>query len=267
MTVSTIASVASGAIQRAVGNNGKTYTSSIKSLLAATGATSNRNDVALTTAISMQTQVSGLRAASLSLAQNSSMVEVASAGVGQINRALGRLQELAERASGGDLSEGARDGLKIEFQSLLSQITRIANTSQFGNKPLLDGSVTGEALGLEGTDGIPNLTSDAIFSEGELSISSSESAQRALEKIADAQNFVTQVAVNIGNMGEALEYGSSTVQSALQNQEAARSVLSEGDFTQAATQSAQVQVQNEASLSLLAQTNRLPGNILQLIAE
>lgn len=268
MTVSTIASVATGAIQRAVGNTNKNdYASSIKSLLATSGATGNRTDIALTTAISLQSQVSGLRAASLNLAQNSSLVEVASDGAGQINRVLGRLQGLALRASAGELSASARNGLDIEFQSLKSEINRIANASQFGGKPLLDGSVTGEKLGLEGTEGLPNLTSSALFGDGDVSINTSESAQRALETLAEAQRAASEGATDINDIGAALEYGASTLQSALQNQEAARSTLSEADMTQATTQTVQAQVENESSLSLLAQTNRLPSNILQLLAE
>lgn len=267
MTVSTVASVASGVIQRTLTNKNN-YADSIKSLLTASGATGSRTDTpSLSTAISLQTQVSGLRSASLGIAQSSSLVEVASNGAGQVSRVLGRLQELTTRASASNLSDAARAGLDVEFQALKAEINRIANSTQFGGRLLLNGNVSAESLGIEGGEGLPDLTTDALFGKGGLSISTSEAAGRALEKVKAAQTVTTDALANIGGIAGALELGASTIESAIQNQDASRSTLSEADLLQAATQNAQAQVENESALSLLAQTNHLPGNILQLLAE
>ncbi|MBA4274370.1 MAG: hypothetical protein C0436_01820 [Alphaproteobacteria bacterium] len=268
MTVSTVASVASGAIQRAIGNNNNRYSASIKSLLATSGAAGGRNDIsALSTAVSLQTQVTGLRAASINIAQNVSQVEIAAGGAGQISRALTRLQEIATRASSNDVDGAGRAGLNEEFKAILSQVSTIARSTQFAGRAVLDGSVSAESLGLEGGIGLPDLTSDALFGQTELTVATGESAQRALEALRLAQETLTAASTSIGGIAEALEIGAGAVDSAIQNQEAARSTLSEDDFAAAASQNAQAQVQNEASLSLLAQTNRLPANILQLLSE
>lgn len=266
MTVSTIASVASGAIERASGKN--TYAASITSLLKVSGASSSASSdtASFSTAISLQTQVSGLRAASLNIAQSASVAEVASVGVGKIDRVLGRLQELAVRASG-DVNESTRSALDVEFQALKAEISRITNSANFGGRNVLDGSVSTESLGLEGGEGIPSISAASLFEGADLSLTNTKSAADAVDTLKNALQKVGEVSKNLGSISEALELGAVTVETAIQNQEAARSNLTEADLITASTQTASQQVESASTLSLLAQTNRLPGNVLQLLVE
>lgn len=266
MTVSTIASVASGAIQRASGKN--TYAASISSLLKAGGASSatSTDTTSFSAAISLQTQVSGLRAASLNIAQSASVAEVASLGVGKIDRVLGRLQELAVRA-GGDVSESTRSALDVEFQALKAEIGRIANSTGFAGRNVLDGSVTTESLGLEGGEGVPALNASTLFEGKDISLATAKNAAEAVDALKGAIQKIGDVSKNLSDITEALELGAVTVETAVQNQEAARSSFTEADLIVASTQTASQQVENASALSLLAQTNRLPGNVLQLLVE
>lgn len=266
MTVSTIASVVSGAIERTSGKN--TYAASISSLLKVSGASGGSavDTSSFSTAISLQTQVSGLRAASLNIAQSASVAEVASIGVGKIDRVLGRLQELAVRASG-EVSDSARAGLDVEFQALKAEINRISNSTSFGGQNVLDGSLSSESLGLEGGEGVPELSANTLFGGEQLSLATAGSASDAVDALKGALQKIGDVSKNLGDITEALELGAVTVETAIQNQEAARSSLTEADLVTASTQTASQQVENASTLSLLAQTNRLPGNVLQLLVE
>jgi len=268
MTVTTVTSVAAGAVQRSLSTSKSNITQSVKSLLSSS-APATTGTANMSAALSLQSQVAGLRAASLNIAQTSSMVSTAQNGASTISRILGRLQDLATRASG-VVDAQTRRGLDAEFQSLRNEINRTVATINFNGRLLLDGSVTAEDLGLETDDpnaGLPDLSASALLGADSLSIATPEETARALEAIQAAQTQVSSAEADIGAFAGALEMGLATIESAINNQDAARSELSDADLIAASSQSAQAQVQNSAALSLLAQTNRMPANIAALLAE
>jgi flagellin len=82
-----------------------------------------------------------------------------------------------------------------------------------------------------------------------------------------ARNTVTAQRADIGAFQQGLDFAANTVDIAIQNQEAARAELADTDIVTASTEFAQSRVQQQASISLLAQTNRLSGNLLSLLNE
>lgn len=216
----------------------------------------------------MQSQVAGLRSASLNIARTASQVSAAEGGVTNVSRILGRLQDLATRASGA-IDANARRGLDIEFQSLRSEMARVVATISFNGKLLLDGSVTAEDLGLETDDptaGLPDLSEKGLFGDASLSTATPEQAARTAKLIADAQKAVASSQEDIVAFRDALEVGQATIESAINNQDASRSLL-DGDVSEDDFLGIQQQIQNSPALALLAQTNRVPGNISLLLAD
>ena len=67
----------------------------------------------------------------------------------------------------------------------------------------------------------------------------------------------------------ALDLNSAIVATGAQNREAAQATLSDADFEQLERieDSPQAQVQAQAKASVAAQTNKMPANILQVLAE
>lgn len=270
MTVSTVSAVASGVVQRNLSAGKNTLAQSVKSLLSASAPAAAVADTSnISAALSLQSQVAGLRAASLNMAQTAGMVESADRGAGAVERILGRLQDLASRAAG-SVSESDRRSLDLEFQSLKGEINRTVANIRFNGRLLLDGSVKAEDLGLETDDpnaGLPNLSAEALFGTASLSLASAEGATAALSIVQGAQQELAAARADIAAFSGALELGLATVESAINNQDAARSQLSDNDLTAALDQGVQAKIENAASLSLLAQTNRLPSNLSQLLAE
>lgn len=269
MTVSTIASVASG-LTRTLGEQNAKVATSVRSLVSR--SSSAASDVSsLNVANSLQTQIATLRSATQNVAQASSMARVAEGGVSEIGRAVGRLQELSARASNGSLSDADRRQLDIEFQSLRATINRIAVNTRFAGQNLLDGSLTSQTLNMtaEGEEGfaIGSLTDKALFGTGDVNLLSAENATAAAAKVATAQQYVSTQQATLGAIDQGLEFAFASLETAGLNQEAARAVLSDADFADFATQSQQARVQAEATTALLAQTNKLPGNILGLLGE
>lgn len=271
----------SGAAQQSIQRSNAKLQTAIATLL--NGGTSSSslvtNDTSnLSLATQLQSQVMALKQASLSLAQASSQSEVASQGVEQITDVLQQLKSLAEQAKSPTLNTADRGNLNTQFQQLASTINQIVNTTQFGGKSLLDGSLSGDnalslerLLSAEGTDSegsllsIDSLTSSALFSNTALNLLSTSSAQSALSTLGSALEKVGSVAASIGAFQQTASYAAANLDSAVFNQNAAQSYLSDEDFVAGANGLSIANFQMNASLALAAQGNRLPPSFLEIL--
>lgn len=103
-----------------------------------------KDDVAgLAVGTSLATAVATLRAALGNTASGNSLLQVADGALGQISDILERQKALAAQAGSGSLSDANRALLDKEFQSLNSEIDRLATSTEFSGVNLLDGSVSG----------------------------------------------------------------------------------------------------------------------------
>ena len=88
----------------------------------------------------MRSQISGLDAALRNSQDGISLLQTAEGALGETNSMLQRMRELAVQASNDTLTSQDRQYLQLEIDELKGQIDRIADTTQFNKKRLLDGS-------------------------------------------------------------------------------------------------------------------------------
>ncbi|MBQ3645390.1 MAG: flagellin, partial [Synergistaceae bacterium] len=91
----------------------------------------------------MRSQISGLEIAIRNTQDATSMLQVAEGALGETNSMLQRMRELAVQASNDTLTSQDRSYIQLEIDQLADQIDRIAKTTQFNKKRLLDGSSAG----------------------------------------------------------------------------------------------------------------------------
>ncbi|MBQ7221534.1 MAG: flagellin, partial [Synergistaceae bacterium] len=91
----------------------------------------------------MRSQISGLEVAIRNTQDATSMLQVAEGALGETNSMLQRMRELAVQASNDTLTSQDRSYIQLEIDQLADQIDRIAKTTQFNKKRLLDGSSAG----------------------------------------------------------------------------------------------------------------------------
>ena len=91
----------------------------------------------------MRSQISGLEIAIRNTQDANSMLQTAEGALGETNSMLQRMRELAVQASNDTLTSQDRSYIQLEIDQLADQIDRIANTTQFNKKRLLDGSSAG----------------------------------------------------------------------------------------------------------------------------
>ena len=123
------------------------------------------------------------------------------------------------------------------------------------------GSNTADSLSVR----VDSVRTTNIFQGRTLSVGTLGDAATASAAIDTALNTVTAVRANVGALQSRFDFASANVQTALQNQDAARGELLDTDVTTESTAYATAQVQLQAGIAVLAQANQLPQNLLKLI--
>lgn len=239
--------------------------------------TSASTDIAsLSIASQLQSSVGGLRKASGNLAQASSLAQVADGGLSQMHEIAQQLQSLAQQAGSPILNDSNREALHEQFKQLAQQIDSIAANTSFGGKKLLNGDLSGSGalsldnlLSSEGNDSgglsIENLASSNLFGDSSLSLTTAEGASNAFAVVGDALNKITNARADVGSFMQSTDYAAASIESAIANQEAARSTLQDTDFAEASSAQSQATLQQNVALAIAAQSNRLTPALLQLV--
>jgi flagellin len=240
------------------------------------GIVSGQSDdsASVSIATQLQARTAALRQASNNLAQASSLTQVADGGVQQIQAALGQLQSIAQQAASPLLNDANRADLNAQFNQLVQTISRIASDTTFNGQSLLDGNLTGGgSLSIDsllgagtGADSlsISNLTAGSLLT-GLSDLLTPASAAQSLGAVNAALTQVNGVRSDIGSFQQSLGFATANVESAIINQEAAQSDLSDTDLADASVRKAQAEVQRNASVALAAQGNNLTPVLLKLV--
>ncbi|MCK3850760.1 flagellin [Pseudomonas sp. W2Jun17] len=94
----------------------------------------------------LNNQVKGLNVAIANANNGVSIAQTAEGAMQESTNTLQRLRELALQASNGDKSDADRVSLQQEFTAKVGELNRIASTTTFGGRNLLDGSFSNVAF-------------------------------------------------------------------------------------------------------------------------
>jgi flagellin len=97
----------------------------------------------LAIATRLGSQVRGLNQAIRNANDGSALLGTAEGALSEVANIITRIKELAVQSANGTNSSTDRASLNSEVQALISEVTRIASQSKFGNIALLDGSYSG----------------------------------------------------------------------------------------------------------------------------
>jgi flagellin len=277
MNISSLSGLTGLSQQQNLQKSSSKLSAAIAALASGNRLTSASTDISsLSVAGQLQAAVSGLKQASGNLAQASSLAQIADGGLSQIFDITQQLQNLAQQARSPILNDDNRKALGEQFKQLTAQIDSIAANTSFGGKKLLNGELNGEgALSLDsllssegdesGSLAIESFSSASLFGGSSLNLSSTDSAANAFAVIGDALNKITGGRANVGSFLQSVDYAAVSIDSAIANQEAARSTLQDTDFAESASDQSQATLQQNVALALAAQGNRLTPALLQLV--
>jgi len=117
--------------------------SSIQKLSSGLRINSAADDAAgLAISESMQTQMAGLQQAGRNTQDAVSLIQTADGSLQQTQNILAQMSTLATQAANDTYTASDRQSIQTEVDSLTAEIDQIANTANFNNKNLLDGSAS-----------------------------------------------------------------------------------------------------------------------------
>ena len=227
-----------------------------------------------------------------------SMIQTADGALGVIDEKLTRMKELAEQAATGTYDSTQRLMIESEYQAMASEITRIANATDFNGIHLLNGSLSsdthdGSGMSASGkmkihfgtgndsaedyyyikigtsTASALGVGNQALDENGNLraggTVSTQEAAQKALDAITNAIISKDKIRAHLGAMQNRLENTITNLNTQAENLQAAESRISDVDVATEMTQFVRNQILSQAAVAMLSQANSLPQMAMQLI--
>lgn len=220
------------------------------------------------------TQIRGLTVAQRNANDGISMAQTAEGGLNETVNNLQRIRELAVQAANGSLTDDDRQLLQDEVDQRISEITRISDETKFNGQSVLDGSLnSGNAVSFQ--VGFENgQTIDFAFGEdmsssglsvGSIDISSASGASSALATLDTALDTVNSFRSDLGALQNRFESTINNLATNIESASAANSRILDADFAAESAKLAKSNVLQQAGISVLAQANARPNQVLSLL--
>jgi len=267
--------IASQEVQRNLKASNSSQEAEFSKLSSGRRITKSADDAAgLAIAKKLEAETKGLRVASRNANDAISMVQVAEGGLNETGNILTRLRELSIQAGSDTVGDTERGYLSLEYEQLVQEADRIAKTTSFNGRPLLqgEGSVLQFQVGAYGgADNQIELDAGSIDASVEsLRISGSnvrdkEDAIDNLERIDVAIGKVSAFRANFGSVQSRLQTAINSIDLTVVNHESARSRIEDVDVAESTAKLASAQMKNAAGVATLAQANNLGQQAMRLI--
>jgi len=222
-----------------------------------------------------------------------SLIQTADGALGVIDEKLIRMKELAEQAATGTYNSDQRLIIDSEYQAMASEITRIANATDFNGIYLLNGNLSGDthdgsALAPTGkmkihfgtgndcsedyyyirintaTASALGLGNQSSVGAG-FSISTQSAAQNALVALNEAIVSKDTIRASLGALQNRLENTITNLEVQAENLQASESRISDADVALEMTEFVRQQILTQSAVAMLAQANSLPRLAMQLL--
>ena len=268
---------ASIAGQRALEMNGKEMTKTLQHLSTGSRINSAAEDSAgLSISEHLRGQVRSLQQANRNANDGVSMIQVAEGGLNEVGNILIRLRELTIQSASDTIGDKERGYINQEFQSLKSEIDRIAQATNFSGTPLLNGESAKGTLELQ--VGAFNSAHDRIGFKvdafdtrpDKLEISGTgtvdiDASREAISQVDHALDMVNGYRASLGAMQNRLNSTSNSLSVGIENMSAAQSRIRDADIANETANLAKHSILKQAGVAVLAQANQEPALALRLI--
>lgn len=204
-----------------------------------------------------------------------SLIQVVEGGTAEISNVLMRMRELAMQSASDTVGDRERSLINTEVQELKSEVERVAQTTKYGDKRLLNGeeSYLEFQVGTQNNPDIDRITWDAgeaDFRASSLGIDTVDitekvGAQESLEILDEGIQRVNGIRAKIGSIQSRLMTTFATGSLYQENLSSARSRIRDTDLALESTNLARETMIRQSGVSVLAQANQTPAVALQLL--
>ena len=221
----------------------------------------------------MTSQIMGLDQAVRNANDGISVAQTIEGALQESTSALQRIRVLAIQSQNGINSVADRNALQKEVSALKAEMTRIADTTQFGGVDVLKGDYSskflvgansGQTISINVSRPLGFGTS-GLFPGFDLSVSTPAAASASLDAIDAAIEAVDDKRADLGAIQNRFQSTIRNLSNISENVSAARSRILDTDFAVETANLTRLQIIQQASTTILAQANQRPQAALSLL--
>ncbi len=275
MALSIVSNFAANVAHRSLVASDSMATDSLAKLSSGQRVLAAKDDAAsLAIGSRLSAEVAAMSQAGVNAGQAVSLLQVADGAMSAVNDILIRMKTLSVQAGSGQLGTTERAMLDTEYQALLLEIDRIADDTEFNGTKLTDGTFSAVdfkvGTGTTATEDVISVTVDGIdattLSVNGGDVTTAANADTASTAITAAIDALNTSRAEVGAAQNRLQFASTSIAVAKENAEAARSSLMDLDIAAEMTNFTSKQILVQAGVSMVAQANQLPQNLLRLFS-
>lgn len=262
--------------QRALDKNQRSLHTAMAQISTGSRITKAADDAAgLSISETLNASIRSYQQASRNTQDGVSLVQVAEGALGEVSNIITRFRELAIQAGSDTIGDRERGFIQKEVEQMKNEIERIAQSTKFGDKELLNGNggVFDFQVGIGSDQDVNAVSFDASETDATLSkltlsgldFSSKSGAISALQDIDDAQTTVNGYRANLGAFQNRLISTTENIASAIENVSAAKSRMRDADLAESSSTLAKNNILLNATTAVLSQANINPQQALRLV--
>ena len=245
------------------------------------------NAAGLAISTRMTSQIRGLDQAIRNAYDAVSMVQTAEGALDEMTAMLQRMRELALQSGTGTTDSSDRSYLNAEFTALRTEVDRIADSTEWNGRPILNGNAGASAtgglssvsyqVGMNANQTVAVTFGNFTDSNGSLKGLATKTlsaatigsaigvASGAIGELDLAMTAVSKQRANFGATQNRLIHAVDNLTNVVTNAEVTRSRIMDTDYAEATSELARTQIIQQAGTAMLAQANELPATVLQLL--
>ena len=234
----------------------------------------------------MRSQIRGLNQASQNASNGISFIQVTEGYLQETTDIMQRIRELAVQSANGIYSDEDRMQIQVEVSQLVAEVDRIASQAQFNGMNMLTGRFA-QSVGENAVTSsmwfhiganmdqrmqvfIGTMTAAAlgvreIASEGVISISTPELANRAIGTVDEALKKINKQRADLGGYQNRMEYAVKGLDIAAENLQASESRIRDTDMAAQMVEFTKNEILQQAGTAMLAQANAQSQTVLSLL--
>ena len=205
------------------------------------------------------------------------LIDTAEGAHKEIENILQRMRELAVQAATDTNDTTDRTNLDTEFHSLMDEIDRISDVTEWAGQSLLNGNVSagftfqigsGTASADSVTVTIDTMATSVIGTTANVSalgLSTLASADYAIDILDEAIQTVNNQRATLGSYSNRLDHTVANLTNVSTNLQSGLGRIQDADFAEETTTLAKTQILQQASTAMLAQANASKQNVLSLL--
>ena len=221
----------------------------------------------------MRRQVRGLTQASANAQDGISCVQTAEGALNEVHDMLQRMNELAVKAANGTNQTEDQSYIQKEVNNLISEIDRVATTSTFNERKLLNGEMSaGVALQVGAENSADNQITLKIskmnttgLGVNAVSCSSQADAKSAIDSVKEAIKSLNEQRADLGAVQNRLEHTIANLDNVAENTTAAESQIRDTDMASEMVKYSNNNILAQAGQAMLAQSNQANQGVLSLL--